>query len=100
MAEDMGQNFIYLSDEDGNSFQLEHLDTFILDDVFYLACLPTDIDENDPAYGIVILRQSEGEDGELYLEIPEDEEEDRAYEEYMRRLYEDWEDDGDGEEED
>ena len=94
MAEEFGSNFISISDDDGNEYEFEHLDTIEMDDAFYFACLPTDIDENDPAYGIVILKQEEGEDGELYLVVPDDDESERAYDEYMRRLYSDWDEDG------
>ena len=91
-------SFISLSDDNGNNFELEHLDTIMMDDEYYLACLPTDIKEDDPDYGIVILKQEEDDNGELYLVIPDDDEGDRAYDEYMRRLFEEWDDD-DGEEE-
>ena len=92
MADGFGSNYITISDDDGNNYEFEHHDTIELNDTFYLACLPTDIDENDPDYGIVILKQEEGEDGELYLVVPDEEESETAYDEYMRRLYEDWDD--------
>ena len=98
MADDFGSNFITLSDDNGNDLVLEHLDTIEMDDVFYFACLPTDLDESDPEYGIVFLKQEEDESGELYLAVPTEEENEAAYEEYMRRLYSDWDEDG-GEEE-
>ena len=99
MAEDFGSNYITLSDDEGNDLVLEHLDTIEMNDTFYFACLPTDVDESDPAYGIVFLKQEEDEAGELYLAVPDEEENEAAYEEYMRRLYGEWEEDGEAEEE-
>jgi len=99
MAETFGNNYITISDDDGKEYVFEHLDTIMMDDVFYLACLPTDVKEDDPAYGIVILKQEEDESGELYLSVPEEEEEEKAYDEYMRRLYEEWEEEPEDEEE-
>lgn len=85
--------FIDITDEEGNSYRLELLDTFIMGESTYLACIPEDMDENDPDYGVVIVRQYEDETGELYIEVPDDDEAERAYDEYMRRLYDEWEDD-------
>ena len=56
MSDDFGNDLITISDEDGNSYTLEHIATVEVDDVFYLACLPTEIDENDDDFGLVILQ--------------------------------------------
>ena len=101
MADDFGSDFITISDEDGNEYVFEHLDTIEMNDTFYFACLPTDIDESDPNYGIILLKQEEDEeDGELYLVVPDEEESEAAYDEYMRRLYEDWDEDNEDDTED
>ena len=90
MADSSERNYIYLSDEEGKNLQLEHLDTFEFEDNEYFICLPTDIDPTDPNYGLLILRQEMGEDGELYLDIPSDEESERVYNAYDEKLYEEW----------
>ena len=88
MSEDFGSDFITITDDDGNQYELEHLDTLEIDGVFYLAFLPADIDEDDERYGIIIMKQ-ETEDGESYLVVPEDEELDFVYQRFMERLFED-----------
>ena len=97
MSEDFGSDFITITSEDGEEFVLEHLDTIEIDGVFYLAFLPTDVDEDSDEYGIIIMKQ-ETENGESYLVIPEEEEMDFAYQRFMERLFED--DDFDEDDED
>lgn len=89
MSEDYGGDIITISDEDGNSYELEHLDTIELDGVFYLAFLPVTDGKGDEDLGMVILKSEKGEDGDDYLVIPTDEETDRAYEAFMQELFED-----------
>lgn len=91
MSEDFGSDFITITDDEGNQYELEHLDTLEIDGVFYLAFLPTDLDEDDENYGIIIMKQ-ETDNGESYLVIPEDDEMDFAYQRFMERLFDDDED--------
>ena len=89
MSEDYGSDIITISDEDGNSYELEHLDTIELDGVFYLAFLPVTDGKGDEDLGMVILKSEKGDDGDDYLVTPTDEETDRAYEAFMKELFED-----------
>jgi uncharacterized protein YrzB (UPF0473 family) len=88
MSEEFGSDFITITDDDGNQYELEHLDTLEIDGVFYLAFLPADVDEDDERYGIIIMKQ-ETENGESYLVVPGDEELDFAYQRFMERLFDD-----------
>jgi len=72
MSEEFGNDFITISDDEGNNFVLEHIDTLEFEDTFYMAFLPTDIDEDDDEFGILILQVAE-EDGEEVLTTIEDE---------------------------
>ena len=92
MSEEFGSDFITITDDDGNEYALEHLDTLELDGVYYLAFLPADVDEDDDRFGLIIMKQ-ETEDGESFLVVPEDEELDFVYQRFMERLFEDDEDD-------
>ena len=89
MSEGFGGDIITITDEDGNSYELEHLDTIELDGVYYLAFLPVNDGKGDEDLGMVILKSERGDDGDDYLVIPTDEETDRAYDEFMRELFED-----------
>ncbi len=85
--DDYGNDFISISDEEGNAFELERLDSFELDGVRYMAFLPADGNEEDENYGIIILKVLE-EDGEEILSTPDDDAElNRAYDAYMERLF-------------
>ena len=88
MSEEFGKDIITISDEDGNVYELEHLDTIEMDGVFYLAFLPVTKEGEDEDLGMVILKSETGEDGDDYLVIPSDEEMDRAYERFMEELFE------------
>jgi len=87
MSSDYGSDFITISDDDGNVFELEHLDTIEIGDTFYMAFLPTDIEEDDDNYGLVILRVIE-EDGEEIFESIDDDDEllEDLYKRFLERL--------------
>ena len=87
MSDEYGSDFISISDDEGNEFELELLDSFETDEARYMAFLPADKDEDDADYGIIILKVIE-ENGEEIISTPDsDEELDRAYNLYMERLF-------------
>jgi uncharacterized protein YrzB (UPF0473 family) len=89
MNDEYGNDFISISDEEGNEYELEHLDTIEMDGELYMAFLPADIDEDDERFGVVILKVVE-EDGEQQFSNIEDEDElDGVYETFMERLFAD-----------
>ena len=92
MSSEFGSDFVTISDDEGNDYILEHLDSIEVDDTFYIAFLPTDIDEEDEDYGLIILKVVE-EDGEEILASVDDEEVlDDIYARFMERLLDDEED--------
>ncbi|MCL2392266.1 MAG: DUF1292 domain-containing protein [Oscillospiraceae bacterium] len=74
MNDDFGNDFVTISDDDGNEFELEHLDTLEIDGVFYMAFLPADMDEDDENFGLIILKKADN-NGEETLTTLDDEEE-------------------------
>jgi len=87
MSGEFGNDFVTISDDEGNDFVLEHLDTIEIDDTFYMAFLPTDIDEDDEDYGLVILKVIEDEDEEILVSIDDDDELlQSVYERFIERL--------------
>ena len=73
MSEDFGSDFITIVDDDGTEFELELLDTMDYKGQTFVAFLPADMDENDPDYGLVILRSVIDENGdELFESIDDD----------------------------
>ncbi|MDO4810907.1 MAG: DUF1292 domain-containing protein [Eubacteriales bacterium] len=93
MQDDFGPDFISLTDEDGNEFELEVIDALEYNGQTYVACFPTLEEDSEEAdteeYGLVILKSVE-ENGETYLATPDSEEELNAvYEQFMEQLMED-----------
>ena len=89
MDEDFGASFITIEDDEGNEFELEYLDTIEFEGGEYAAFLPADMDENNPDYGIIILRVVEVDGEEQYESVDDDDELQRVYEKFMKILFED-----------
>jgi len=86
MNSDFGSDFITISDEEGNDFVLEHVDTIEVDDMFYLAFLPTDMDEDDEEYGIIILQAIEENGEEVLASIDDDARLESIFEKFAERF--------------
>ena len=98
MDESFGPDFFTLTDEDGNEFELELVDTLEHQGVTYYAMFPAveedettgepkDIDADDEEYGLVILKVIE-ENGEELLSTPDsDQELDEVSELFMERFF-------------
>ena len=90
MSEEFGSDFITIIDDDGAEFELEVLDTMDYNNQTFVAFLPADLDENDPDYGIIILRSVLDENGEELFESIDDEDElQDVYEHFSRILFDD-----------
>ena len=97
MSEEFGSDFITIVDDDGAEFELEVLDTMDYKGQSFVAFLPANMDEEDPDYGIIILRSVFDENGdELFESIDDDDELQDVYERFMVLLYDD-EDEVEGE---
>ena len=100
MSEEFGPDFISVTDEDGNEFELELVDTLEHNGITYYAMFPAvsedeetgepvDVDADDEEYGLVIMKVI-GENGEELLSTPDsDEELDEIYNLFMERFFED-----------
>ena len=103
MSEEYGPDFISVTDEDGNEFELELVDTLEYNGVTYYALFPAvgedeetgeplDVDADDEEFGLVIMKSIE-EDGEEILSTPDtDEELEEIYNLFMERFFEEEED--------
>lgn len=93
MADHYGSDFITISDEDGQEYELEVLTEIEYNGSTYLAVIPAGMEEEEAAdFGIAILKSIE-EDGESILCAVEDAEELEAVNNLiMDHLYEEAED--------
>lgn len=99
MEENFGPDFITVTDEEGNDFELELVDTLEHKGVTYYAMFPAveedevtgepkDVDADDEEYGLVIMKAIQ-ENGEELLSTPDsDEELEAVYQLFMDRLLE------------
>ena len=99
MSEEFGPDFITVTDEDGNEFELEHLDTLEYNGQTYMAFFPAvpgedgegvqDVDLDDEEYGLIILK-AVTVDGEEQLSTLDSEEElELVYQQFMESLFAD-----------
>ena len=100
MEENFGPDFITVTDEDGNDFELELVDTLEHKGVTYYAMFPAveedeatgeprDVDADDEEYGLVIMKGIQ-ENGEALLStLDSDAELDEIYELFMERFFQD-----------
>jgi len=87
MSEEFGNDIVTITDDEGNEYVLEHLHTIEHKGCFYMAFLPTDIDEDDDDYGLVILKVIK-EDGEEILGSVDDPDElEEVYELFATVLF-------------
>ena len=79
--------FVDITDEEGNNYKLEIVGEVEYEDGLYRVFLPTDIDEDDPDYGFIILKCTEV-DGEEMLDSVDDEELlEKVYAVFMEELF-------------
>ena len=93
MSDEYGNDFITITDEDGKEIELEHLDTAEVNGELYMSFLPTDIDENDEDFGMIILKVTIEDDEEFLITIDDENELESVFEVFMQRLSDDEESD-------
>lgn len=90
--------FIDLTDEEGNNFKLEIVGDVEYEGDLYRVFLPTDMDEEDPDYGFIILKSVQDGDEELLDSVDDEELLEKVYALYMEEVFAE-EEAGDGEDE-
>lgn len=96
MSEEYGPDFVSITDEDGNEFELEHVDTIEYNGQIYMAFFPADTGEEkeeEEEDGLIILKVVM-ENGEEQLSTLDSEEElEEVYDKFMELLFEESEED-------
>ena len=105
MEDSFGPDLITVTDEDGNDFELELVDSLEHQGITYYAMFPTveedeatgqpkDVDADDEEYGLVIMKAIQEDGEELLSTLDSDEELDEVYELFMERFFQDEEEEG------
>ena len=98
MSEEFGPDFITVTDEDGNEFELELVDTLEHNGITYHALFPAvaedeetgepvDVDADDEEYGLVIMKVVEENGEELFCSVDDEEELVAVYDRFMELLF-------------
>ncbi|MGN0985371.1 MAG: DUF1292 domain-containing protein [Candidatus Enterenecus sp.] len=90
--EEYGPDFITVTDEDGNEFELEHLGTLEYNGTTYMSFVPADMDEEDEDFGLILLKVIEQDGEELLADIDNEDELDAVYQQFMDILFDDEDD--------
>ena len=100
MDDSFGPDFITVTDEEGNDFELEMVDSLEHNGITYYAMFPAveedeatgqpkDVDADDEEYGLVIIKAIQENGEELLSTLDSDEELDQVYELFMERFFQD-----------
>ena len=92
MDGEYGNDFITVTDDDDNEFELEHLDTAEINGEVYMAFLPVDIEEDDDEFGIVILKVTYEDNEEILSTVDDENVLNEVYAHFIKRLSDDEED--------
>ncbi len=87
MSEEFGNDIVTVTDDEGNEFVLEHLHTLEYQGELYMAFLPTDMEEEDEDYGIVILKVVLENGEEILGSVDDPDELEAVYEEFAKVLF-------------
>lgn len=92
MSEEFGPDFISITDEDGNEFELEHVDTIEHNGQIYMAFFPADTGEEkeeDEEDGLIILKLVVVDGEEQLSTLDSEEELEEVYDKFMELLFQD-----------
>ena len=89
MSEDFGNDFLTIVDDDGQEFELEYLDAMDYNGSTYVAFLPANMKEDDPDYGLIILRSVMDGSDEMFESVDDEDELQDVYEHFMVLLFDD-----------
>lgn len=84
--------FIDITDEEGNNFKLEVVGDVEYEGELYRVFLPTDVEEDDPDYGFIILKSVMNGDEELLDSVDDEELLEKVYALFMEEVFSDDED--------
>lgn len=92
MSEELENNYVLLTDENGNEVEFEHIDTVEVDGQLYMAFIPAQLAVDEEAE-VVILKVVEEDGEEVLVSVEDDEEADRIFAIVMERVEEMYEED-------
>ncbi len=98
MSDEYGNDFITLTDEEGNEIELEHLDTLEHEDETYMAFIPVYDSADDlleDSAELIILKVEESDGEELLVTLDNEDLLEEIFEMFVTRLEDEMEIEGD-----
>lgn len=94
MNDELGSNFITLTDEDGKDIELEYVDALEYNGVTYMAFFPvveegSEESEDEEEYGLILLKSQMENGEELLVTIDDEDELNTVYDKFMEQILED-----------
>ena len=86
---DYGNDFVVLSDEEGNEYEFEHLDTLEENGETYMAFVPAEMSLEDEGDLVIMKLINEGTDNEMLESVVDEEELESVYGKFLERLQND-----------
>lgn len=91
MSEEYGNDFITLTDEEGNEIELEHLDTLEYDGETYMAFVaasdtPEEVLDEDSAELIILKVETEPDGEEMLVTLEDDDLLEKIFDMFVERL--------------
>ena len=83
MSDEYGSDYLTITDDEGNDYELEHIDTIEVDNQIYMAFLPADMNEDDEDFGLVILKVLEDDTEDLLVNINDENELNTVFEHFV-----------------
>lgn len=95
---DYGNDFVVLSDEEGNEYEFEHIDTLECNGTTYMAFVPAEQELEEEEELVIMKMVNEGTDEEMLESVVDDNELELVYGQFLERLENDYFDDEDEDE--
>ena len=91
MSEEYGNDYVTLTDENGNELELEHLDTLEYNGNTYFAFIPAEM-QLEESYELIIMKSEEENGEEILVTLDDEDELDEMFQISSERLEETFED--------
>ena len=91
MSEEYGNDYVTLTDENGNELELEHLDTLEYNGNTYFAFIPAEM-QLEESYELIIMKSEEENGEEILVTLDDEDELDEMFQTFSERLEETFED--------
>ena len=86
---DYGNDFVFLTDDEGNEYEFEQLDTLEQNGETYMAFIPAEMSLEDEAELVVLKLINEGTDDEMLASVDDEDELQSVFGIFLERLQND-----------